>query len=94
MRFAIVIHQDPGSSYGVSVPDLPGCFSGGATIEEAFEASREAIQLHLEDMLQCGEPLPQRHPIDTHVDNEHYAGGIWGLVDVNTDSIALRRAHV
>ena len=25
---AIMIHHDEGSSYGVSVPDLPGCFSG------------------------------------------------------------------
>ena len=29
MRYPIVIHKDEGSSYGVTVPDLPGCFSGG-----------------------------------------------------------------
>ena len=29
MRYPIVIHKDPESSYGVTVPDLPGCFSGG-----------------------------------------------------------------
>ena len=23
----IVLHKDEGSSYGVTVPDLPGCFS-------------------------------------------------------------------
>ena len=26
MRFPIVIHKDAGSGYGVTVPDLPGCW--------------------------------------------------------------------
>ena len=36
MRSLIVIHKDPESCYGVTVPDLPGCFSAGNTIEEAL----------------------------------------------------------
>ena len=36
MRYPIVIHQDPESSYGVTVPDLPGCFSGGETLDAAL----------------------------------------------------------
>ena len=41
MRYAVVIHKDPGSSYGVTVPDLPGCFSGG-DLDEAFDNARTA----------------------------------------------------
>ena len=33
MLYAVVIHKDPETSYGVTVPDLPGCFSAGDTIE-------------------------------------------------------------
>ena len=33
MRYPIVVHTDDGSSYGVTVPDLPGCFSGGDTLD-------------------------------------------------------------
>ncbi|MFC1574414.1 type II toxin-antitoxin system HicB family antitoxin, partial [Candidatus Latescibacterota bacterium] len=29
MNYPIVIHKDKNSSYGVIVPDLPGCFSSG-----------------------------------------------------------------
>ena len=29
MRFPIVVHKDADSGYGVTVPDLPGCFSAG-----------------------------------------------------------------
>ena len=28
-----MIHKDETSSYGVTVPDLPGCFSGGESYE-------------------------------------------------------------
>jgi predicted RNase H-like HicB family nuclease len=36
MYFPIAIHKDPDSDYGVTVPDLPGCFSAGSTIDEAI----------------------------------------------------------
>jgi len=31
MRFPVVLHTDDGVRFGVTVPDLPGCFSGGDT---------------------------------------------------------------
>ena len=30
-----LVHKDAGSDYGVSFPDLPGCVTAGATLEEA-----------------------------------------------------------
>ena len=35
--------------YSVIVPDLPGCFTQGDTIEEAAEMAKEAMGLYLED---------------------------------------------
>jgi predicted RNase H-like HicB family nuclease len=37
MRYPVVIHKDLDSDYGVTVPDLPGCFSAGTTLDEALE---------------------------------------------------------
>ena len=82
MQFTIVLHKDEGSSYGVTVPDLPGCFSGAETMEDAYTAAREAIVLHLEGMLADGELLPKTKPIQAHITNEDYKDGIWGFVDV------------
>ena len=48
MNFPVVIHKAKDSDYGVTVPDLPGCFSAGRTVDEAFEMAKEAIELHLE----------------------------------------------
>ena len=94
MRFAIVVHKDEGSIYGVTVPDLPGCFSGGDTLDDAFVAAQEAILLHLEGMLADGEPLPRTKPIQTHVANEDYRGGVWGFVDVDLSDIPDKAVRV
>ena len=46
------------SAYGVVVPDLPGCFSAGDTVEEAFDNAREAIESHVEILAGEGKDLP------------------------------------
>lgn len=51
MRYPVVTHKDPQSDYGITVPDLPGCFSAGATMDEALQEAVEAIECHLEGML-------------------------------------------
>ena len=75
MRYPIVIHKEKNSNYGVIVPDLPGCFSTGATLDEAIENAREAIECHLEGLLLDGEPIPEPGTVEAHQDNPKYAGG-------------------
>lgn len=53
MRYPVIIHKDPQSDYGVSVTDLPGCFSAGETLDEALTQVVEAIECHLEGLLPC-----------------------------------------
>lgn len=36
MNYPIAIEHAPGKSYSVQVPDLPGCFSAGDTLDEAI----------------------------------------------------------
>lgn len=52
---------DPGFKgyYNASVPALPGCFSYGATRQEALENIKEAILCYLEDLVEQGEAIPQ-----------------------------------
>ncbi len=90
MRFAIVIHKDERSDYGVMVPDLPGCISVADTLDDAFESVKEAVLLHLEGMLDDGEDIPQMKSIQEHINgefSEDYKGGVWGYVDVDLDDI-------
>ena len=47
-RYTVVLTREPdGSAYNVTVPALPGCFTWGATVEEALTMAREAIALYL-----------------------------------------------
>ena len=83
----VVIHKDVESAYGVSVPDLPGCFSAGDTLEEAVEAAQEAIACHLEGLLMDGEPIPAKESLETHQASDDYKSGIWALVNVDLSKL-------
>ncbi len=82
MLFPIVIHKDHDSDYGVTVPDLPGCFSAGETLAEAVANAREAIELHIEGLIDAGQAV-QTGDLNEHHINADYAGGIWHLVNVD-----------
>lgn len=83
MKFAVVLHTDDGVNYGVTVPDIPGCFSAGESVEEALESIVEAIDGHLELLVESGEPLPEHRAIKELKEIEDYAGGFWAIVDVD-----------
>jgi predicted RNase H-like HicB family nuclease len=59
-----LVHKEPDSDFGVSFPDLPGCISEGATLDEARGMAGEALALHLVGLLDEGEALPPPSPID------------------------------
>lgn len=46
MTYKVVLHKSE-EGYSVSCPGLPGCWSQGATEEEALENIRDAIQEYL-----------------------------------------------
>ena len=83
MKYAVVVHHDKGSAYGVTVPDLPGCFSAGDSFDEALGNVVDAIELHLEGMAEEGIDIPRAEPVDAHLENPDYAGGTWGFVDID-----------
>ena len=58
-NYIAVIHKDKNSEYGVSFPDFPGCVTAGETIDEAKDMAQEALELHVEGMVQDGESLPK-----------------------------------
>ncbi len=94
MRYPVVIHKDADSDYGVTVPDLPGCFSAGATMEEALTNVVEAIELHLEGMLLDNELVPVARRIEEHQHNPDYADGVWALVSVDLSRISDKSKRV
>ena len=64
--YTVILEQEAAPEFkgyfNASVPALPGCFSYGATREEALENIKEAILCYLEDLRIHGEPLPEDIP--------------------------------
>lgn len=94
MQYPVVIHKDASSVYGVTVPDLPGCFSAGDTFEEALEAVQEAIACHLEGLLMDGIPLPVKTSFEKHLVNADFEGGFWALVSVDTSKLTSKSKRI
>ena len=47
--FYAVVHKDEDSAFGVTFPDLPGCFSAADLIDEVLPNACEALELWFED---------------------------------------------
>jgi predicted RNase H-like HicB family nuclease len=96
MRYPVVVHKEPQSDYGVTVPDLPGCFSAGETMDEALTQVVEAIECHLEGLLLDAEPIPPAKEIEFHRNNPEYRDGIWALVTVDLTKLSgkIRRVNI
>jgi len=58
VRYPVVYEKGP-SSWGASVPDLPGCIAVGATRDEVERLVREAIEAHIEALRDSGIPIPE-----------------------------------
>ncbi|MEB3230292.1 MAG: type II toxin-antitoxin system HicB family antitoxin [Leptolyngbyaceae bacterium] len=94
MRLPVVIHKDIDSDYGVTVPDLPGCFSAGTTIDEALLEVIEAIECHVEGLLMDDDLIPEPLPIEIHQQNPDFANGIWAFVDVDLAKLSGKKQQV
>ena len=94
MKYPIVIHKDNDSGYGVTVPDVPGCFSAASTIEVAIEAAQEAIKCHLEGLLIDNEPIPLCSPIEKLQKKRVFKNGVWAVVEVDISKLSVKSKRV
>jgi predicted RNase H-like HicB family nuclease len=85
MRYPIAIEPgDASHAYGVVVPDLPGCFSAGDSLDEALANAEEAILGWLEIRLDTGEAIPPPSSLDTlRATHPDYRDWVWAVVTVD-----------
>jgi predicted RNase H-like HicB family nuclease len=67
MRYAVIVEKGE-SSFGAYAPDLPGCAAVAETIEEVLQLIQEAIEFHLEGLVNDGQPLPEPSSIVEYVE--------------------------
>ena len=83
MKYPVAIQKDKYSCYGVTVPDIPGCFSAGESLDEAMNNVQEAISSHLEILAEDQKLAPKPSLVDSHIDNKDYAGATWAYIDID-----------
>jgi len=89
MRYPIAIEPgDDTHAFGVVVPDLPGCYSAGDTLDEAVDNAKEAIELWLETVIDDGGSVPQPRSIAEHQANPEFAGWVWAVVPVDLATLS------
>ena len=75
MHYAIAIETGTDTqAYGVVVPDLPGCFSAGDTLDEAMQNAKEAIELWLEVAIDDGLAIPELQTLAVHQAKRGFKG--------------------
>ncbi len=57
-RYPAFIHKNTNSNFSVSFPDLPGCVSVGSSWFEIIANAKEALQFHIDGMIEDGEEIP------------------------------------
>ncbi len=84
MRFPVVIEAGSDTTaFGVIVPDLPGCFSAGDTLDEALANAEEAIAAWIDATLDAGEAIPSPSSLDALRANPDYEGWTVGVVSID-----------
>lgn len=92
MKYPIIIHKDAGSDYGATVPDFPGVFSGGATLEETLSNVQEAIETYCEGEDGFEPPIPSS--LELVLASEDAEGGAVVLADVSFDFLEKKAVPV
>jgi len=88
MRYPIAIEMgNDKTAYGVAVPDLPGVFSAGDTLDEAIANAEDAILLGLEDYAERGEAFPEPSDLAALTRAKAYKGWTWFVVTVDISKI-------
>lgn len=95
MKYPIAI--EPGTddtAFGVVVPDLPGCFSAGDTLEEAIDNASEAAKLWLETVIDDGGTIPSATSFSVLHKNDDYKGWIWAIIDIDLADLSDKTERI
>lgn len=95
MRFPIAIESGSGTTaWGVVVPDLPGCFSAGDTLDEAVANAEEAVSAWIDAALDSGMAVPRPSTLEEIRSQPEFSGWTLGVVSVDPAVLEDRSERV
>jgi len=69
LKYPFILEQDEDESYFIQYPDLPGCMTCGASIEETLKMGRDAIKCWIESAINDGVFIPEPKNAEDYPDN-------------------------
>ncbi|MFH1623939.1 MAG: type II toxin-antitoxin system HicB family antitoxin [Pseudomonadota bacterium] len=67
MKYLIIIEKTD-TGYSAYSPDLEGCIATGETGQDVEKSMRQAIEFHLEGLMDEGSPIPSPHSYSTYIE--------------------------
>jgi len=80
--YIALIRKEKDSAFGVEFPDFPGCISAGDTLDEAVAGAKDALELHVDGMLEDGEDIPDPSGLEVVKKLPEYKGAVPVIIDV------------
>lgn len=84
-----VVKKTKRSDYEVIFPDFPSCITAGKTLEEARHMAQEALQFHVDGMLEDKEPIPNPSSLDA-IKAKHKSAEVFLAIAIRTPSKVTR----
>lgn len=76
------------AAYSIVVPDLPGCFSAGDTLDEALTGAEEAAAAWIDAMHDAGGAIPAASSIEAITAEPDFVGWAFGVIAVDPAAAA------
>jgi predicted RNase H-like HicB family nuclease len=92
--YTAIIHQDEGTAFGITFPDLPGCFAAADDWTGIPAAATEALDLWFEDMPDVDPSSLDQVRARDDVKSEIAAGAVLMPVPYIPADTALARANI
>jgi len=68
MKKYLIVIEETGAGYAAYSPGLPGCVSSGRTRNEVERNLRAALALHLNDLREEGQAVPEPHTYSSYME--------------------------
>ncbi|HEX3387096.1 MAG TPA: type II toxin-antitoxin system HicB family antitoxin [Mucilaginibacter sp.] len=75
MEKYLVVIERAKDNYSAFSPDVWGCVATGKTVEETLLQMKEALQIHLEEMINDGLEVPKPKGISQHISDGVFKDG-------------------
>ena len=62
-HYVALLHREA-DTYGVSIPDFPGCISAGTSFDDALRLAAEALAFHVAGLEEDGAPIPSPRTLE------------------------------